>query len=366
MTSSLRAEWTSSGRLDIAQWALCEAGVIEPNPFYGPTFLRPLASHILKRDIDILAIWRGDELVGVMPVDRPSLASGLRGLALQFFASPYITSSMPLIRIEPGPVWQAGLRALAVRTGQVLMPALPQGGPVAAALADLTAVKGHASAILMADERPAIDSSLDAHAYLARYSAKRRKGIKSRERALAQAGDVRIRSVRANDEAAQALQAFLALEADGWKGEAGTALASHGETLAFAKEALSAPNVEFDTLALDGRIIAVNANLVSGGTAFAFKSAYDERFATFSPGAILDQHTLRQALQSAGYRRVDSCATSQHHLMDYWLERQKVETLLVATQAGKSGLMFRAAVSAARMARDAKAFAKALRAKIGR
>src|SRR3546814_3010521 len=75
-----------------------------------------------------------------------------------------------------------------------------------------------------------LDSDLSPAAYWeAAVRAKKRKELRRQANRLAEQGTVAFRRWRAGDALDPWLDAFLDLEARGWKGQAGSALASHGE-----------------------------------------------------------------------------------------------------------------------------------------
>jgi len=113
---------------------------------------------------------------------------------------------------------------------------------------------------------------------------------------------------------------FLRLESSGWKGQRGTALAcSRGGRRFFASAAASAfQQNRLLMLGLDfnGQPIARRCAFRAGQGAFAFKTAYDERFAAYSPGAILEQDSIRQLRSLPGGSWMDSCAAPDNPLIN--------------------------------------------------
>ena len=139
---------------------------------------------------------------------------------------------------------------------------------------------------------------------------------------------------------------FLELEERGWKGEAGSALQSDDATRAIFHHALAGAaargRLERLALRLDGRPIAMLASFMTGTHAFSFKTAYDEDYARFSPGVLLQRENL-DLLDRDGFTWADSCASPDHPMIDHvWRERRVIERLSI----GVGGRMRQAAFAA--------------------
>jgi len=92
---------------------------------------------------------------------------------------------------------------------------------------------------------------------------------------------------------ARAIEIFLALEASGWKGKRGTALAQHDGDAAFIRGAprqlAARGQCEIAVLAAGETPIAAGIILKHDTRAFWFKLGVDERFARLSPGVQLER-----------------------------------------------------------------------------
>ncbi len=153
-----------------------------------------------------------------------------------------------------------------------------------------------------------------------------------------------------------AFEAFLALEARGWKGRAGTAMGSAAHTETFFRQAVlglgRSGRASVDLLVRDGEPIAAGVVFRASGRAWYLKTAYDETFARYSPGVLLS-HALGNALiAEPGIRLVDSCAIQDHPMIDrIWPERMTITSRLISVQEGRPDGRFHA-VLALRMALD--------------
>ena len=81
-------------------------------------------------------------------------------------------------------------------------------------------------------------------------------------------------------DASAEIERFLELEASGWKGREGGALAASDENLGFGRavlqEASRRGRLHMVGIDCDGRPVARRCSLIAGDGSYAFKTAYDE------------------------------------------------------------------------------------------
>ena len=106
----------------------------------------------------------------------------------------------------------------------------------------------------------------------------------------------------------------------------------------------------------------MNLNLRSQDAAFTLKTAYDEAFAAYSPGALLDRWSV--TLVAAGHlTRFDSCADPGHRIEAIWHEQERIATLLVGVSEAISGEQLEPIAARMQLATGLIDRAKALRAR---
>ena len=154
-------------------------------------------------------------------------------------------------------------------------------------------------------------------------------------RRLEDEGPVHLETV-AGDALQAQFERFLDLEASGWKGREATALASQSQTAAFSRDAVaamgSAGSVRIDALRVGDKLIASLVSLVDGGRVFAWKIAFDETYAKYSPGAQLVLFTFQQNLAMRGFKLADSLAIPGHSMIEpLWRGRLEIGTLLLSS-----------------------------------
>ena len=163
---------------------------------------------------------------------------------------------------------------------------------------------------------------------------------------------------------ADALDDFLHLEAAGWKGRRGTALAQSAGLADFVRsmvrELAASGLCRIDRLLLDGRPAAIGIVLRSQSRAYFWKTAYDEASARLSPGLHLTEAISRLQLEDHGITLTDSCAIPDHAMIDrLWPGRMTVVDLLVGRSSGFPAALW-VAVGRERMRRRFRKFGKKL------
>jgi CelD/BcsL family acetyltransferase involved in cellulose biosynthesis len=82
---------------------------------------------------------------------------------------------------------------------------------------------------------------------------------------------------------------------------------------------------------VDGQPLALRLSITGGRGAFAFKIAYDETHARFSPGILLEIENIRSLHARPDIEWMDSCAAPVHFINRLWLERRTIQSVLVST-----------------------------------
>jgi hypothetical protein len=133
-----------------------------------------------------------------------------------------------------------------------------------------------------------------------------RSRLKSRVRQLQERGDV-VFDVHTS-EYEEPLRRFLLLEASGWKGAAKSAIASSLVTTRFYAEMAQALSkrgmLRMYSLWVGRDLAAMQLGVAMNGAYYSPKVAYEESFARYSPGQVLNQFVIGD-LSSNGFRLYD-------------------------------------------------------------
>jgi CelD/BcsL family acetyltransferase involved in cellulose biosynthesis len=179
--------------------------------------------------------------------------------------------------------------------------------------------------------------------------AKKRKEIRRLQKRLAELGTVEQRLLNDGADLPRWCGDFLALEASGWKGREGSALASRPDDIAFFRASCAAAfatgRLHFLRIDLDGRAIAMLVNFRHGDGAFSFKIAFDEEMGRFSPGVLIEIANLHAVQDDPAIGWMDSCAAADHPMIDsLWAERRSIVQYRIALQ-GKGATRLRRAAA---------------------
>ena len=316
--AGLRAEWQALA--DVA---------VQPNSFAEPWFVEASLAYLAPDGgVRLLAVSRGERLVGVALFAPTPRYGRVKLRHVQTWRHHNHFFGAPLIRHgEEIDFWRAVLAALdgaGWAAGFLHVTGLVDGGPVHRALATAAALEGRTCPIVHRERRPLLETALSPDDYLARnLSAKRRSELARRRKRLAELGTVEVRALQSADEVDAWSSDFLALEAAGWKGEAGSAMAADPATANFFRrviaDAFAGGRLSFLRLDLDGHAVAMLTTLLAPPGAFGFKSAFAEDYARFSPGILLQIENLKM-LERPDIAWTDSCACENHPVAGLWSE----------------------------------------------
>lgn len=221
----------------------------------------------------------------------------------------------------------------------ILFRMVPGDGAFADALATACETTGARMAITHSYERAAhrCEGSFSEW-FDAAFPRKRRKEFRRLKARLGESGNLTIRSFSSSDDVEEWTDAFLALEAAGWKGRRGTAVAQCGSLSAVVRQALRQLAAEgrlaFWRFDLDGRPIALLFATVSGESAWLGKIAIDETLARFSPGVLLVLEATEDLMRRGDIKIVDSSAMPDHPMINHiWRDRLLFTDVLIGSPA---------------------------------
>ncbi len=318
----------------LASWAS------EPNPFYESWFLLPVLEQFDPQgSVMIFTLEANGGLVGLMPLHRDRKYYGYPLPNIRGWTHDNCFLGAPLVARGFEKAFWEHLLAWADRTPRLSLflhlVHMPTEGPLHAALAETVAAQDRPAAKVMHEERAMLASSLGPEEYYANaLSTKKRKELRRQHRRLGELGKLEATRLTDSDTLGDWCQEFLELEARGWKGSQQSALASDRRTERMFRRALSGAarrgRLECLTLRLDGRAIAMLANFLTPPGGFSFKTTFDEEYARYSPGVLL-QHENLEILYNSKIDWMDSCAAPDHPMINHlWRERRSIARYSIA------------------------------------
>ncbi|MCS7045909.1 MAG: GNAT family N-acetyltransferase [Gemmataceae bacterium] len=341
-------------------WRELCAEAAEPNIFFEPTVLVPAWQHLAAGAA--VQVWaalephgNADRFVGLVPIELRRNACGLR--LARFWQHLHCSTCVPLVRDGYHERVFASLLEHLRREATLLeMPRFPGDGPFWQVLVELLLRQRRPWLLREAFTRAVFRRGSSAEEYLADYlSTARRKKLRRLSRRLAERGPLEIRELAPHADVGPWVDQFLALEQKSWKYRAGTALCQHPAEMAFFRDVAAAAHrrrqLRILAMYLDNRPIAMIVDLLSGTMGFSFKSTYDESFASFSPGILLDLESLHRLHQPGEPLHFDSCSTpGSMSLKTLWRHRRLMVELLIALRPALGGAAL-AALAAGRWLR---------------
>lgn len=316
-----------------AEWAALAAHASEANAFAEPWFIAASLAAFGHDGVRLLTVSQHGALIGVMPVVVETGYGRTPVRFVQNWCHHQMFLGTPLIRAgEEETFWREALDLLDWvdwAPGFFHLRGVVENGPVHRGL-----IAARQGAVVYRETRALLQSDLGPQAYYEQsVRQKKRKELRRLRNRLAELGDLRLSMLTDPADLPAWTNAFLVLEKSGWKGEAGSALGCAPETESFFFTALAgaweAGKLQFLRLDLNGHPVAMLVNFLSAPGSFSFKTTFDEAYARFSPGVLIQLENLA-ILDRPGIAWMDSCAVENHPMIDsLWRERRHVVRVTV-------------------------------------
>ena len=348
--------------------AALAADALERNVFAAPWMMEAAAAHLVGgKNVRVLVSGASGNVCGMLPVVLPR--HRVRLPVAKVWAHLHCFDTTPLIGKASPDRFFDDMFAWLDRYGIAVLrwPRVALDGAFFQELSRYLQRTGRASAVIASHSRPTLRAGTDGEGGVDRIlSAKRRREIGRCRRRLAEIGALAFRCLEHSDEIERWAAEFLRLEASGWKGGSGsgTALACREAERAFFlqsfQEAARRGQLIAHGLELDGALIAMTVNYRCGDVVWAYKTAYDERYARFAPGAILEVDGAQAMLDDPTISWADSCSEGDNALIqELWSGRREMGDLVIAIRPGR-GVALPVYLKAARAQFAARAKLRAL------
>lgn len=326
---------------------------VEPNVFYESWMLAPALQAFGDARMRVALVFVRPEgahhsvLAGCVPLER--------GTKRVTFASwrawkyPYCFLQTPLVRRGCADAVADALACWLKRESGVDMLELPDmgEGAVIQALVERFPQNGAPFVFDGARTRALFKPVGDADAYVREaLSTKRRKELRRLERRLGELGKLEYTELAADGDVDAWIEAFLRVEASGWKGREGTAIGCLDAHARFFREVIREAHrrgrLMMLALSVGGQPVAMKCNLLAAAGGFAFKIAFDERYQAYSPGVLLEIRNIQELYRRGDVVWMDSCAASEHFMINrLWPDRRLLQTVRAAAN-GRGQLLIAA------------------------
>ncbi|HEY5051982.1 MAG TPA: GNAT family N-acetyltransferase [Solirubrobacterales bacterium] len=349
---------------ELAQWRQLAARAVEPNPFFEPDYILPLARGLGREsEVRLLVLRDGDGWSACMPVhlEKRWHRAPIRSLATWrghplygLLGTPLIAPEQPgeslarLLEEIPGSAPGARFGSLELVAGD---------GPLGEALPALLEERRPRPIRFERYERAVLRRRPEPTYAEETLSSKHRRELRRQGRKLSEKlGGELVVTDRAGDDDAYA--DFVALETAGGLATHGTTIAAHPGHVAFFTEMCRAfaarGRLQLLALQAGDQTVAMKCNLLAGSAIFFFKIAYDERWSKYSPGILLELEMLKLFHENSDVDFMDSCADANNAMINrLWPDRRELTTHLLPA-AGAAGRATRPALATARSLRDFK------------
>jgi CelD/BcsL family acetyltransferase involved in cellulose biosynthesis len=320
----------------VAAWRRLADRAAEPNPFFEADYVLAAARHLDSARVSLAVVTDGDDWLACVPVERRWRWRWYPGRWVVTWRHVYCFLGTPLVDrscVEPAlERLMEGLSASGRGTWTAL-EWLAGDGRLRDALGQVLDGRRARTLGLEGFERATLLRRPEATYLEETLKPSRRKELRRLQRRLEdELGEPAMLEERAGDPAAY--EEFMRLEASGWKGRRGTALAADEAHAAFFRDVCSAfaaqGRLQLLRLGTPERAVAMQCNLLAGDTLFCFKVAYDEGFARWSPGVQLELRAVEVFHERHEVRLADSCADPDNELINrLWPDRRPISTLVV-------------------------------------
>lgn len=326
-------------------WEDLAADALEPNPFYEPWMvipaLRALATGKDLRVVLVLTVKEGKPILcGVFPLEKKHRYKQLPVAAFNLWQHIFCPLCTPLIRVSfARECMDAFLDWLASQRecGLMNFNLVSGDGQFSQLLNDCLTARGASSLEVERYDRAVLRPAENADKYLRlAHSREHRKDLRRKARRLSELGQLEFNSLELEGDIDAWIEEFLQLEASGWKGNGRGAFActeaNRNYFVAIAKAAFARGRLIMLALRLDGKPVAMKCNFISEPGSFAFKIAFDENYAVYSPGVQLELENIGRFHAERSVEWMDSCAIPEHPMIDrLWLDRRTIKSVLIPT-----------------------------------
>ena len=333
-------------RRNMAAWDRLAVSAMMPNISFESNYLLPALSHLACPRVRVLAVElnSGEELVliGLVPVvEKPIYRLPFK--SAEIWKHDQCFDTTPLLHKDYATEAWGAICKTVLDSGYVLfsLDTVSAEAPFASVLEAVEQSAGQFRFQRDSFDRAAFTPSVSNEQYVKQFVSKNtRRKMNRLMRGFERLGEVTWEFCSAESDYESLAKQFLRIEGSGWKGKAGTALASNASTknffMSLIQQSSRVGKVRFVTLLLDQEPIAMICNIQSGEFVYSYKTAFDEAYAKYSPGIQVELKNL-ECLHRDGIQRSDSCSAPDNQAMNrIYGQRIYFQSLVLSLRPGLS------------------------------
>lgn len=261
-------------------------------PWLRPGWIVPWYRTFGHGRLEVLTVRRSGRLDALVPL--------MRGRWELRSTTNYHTPAFDLLAVDTDAAAELASELVARAPSRTALYFLPSPGIGLEELTRAARNAGHPTVARILERMPYVQLGRDWRAYEAERSSKLMRELRRRRRRLEEEGHVEF-AVTDGDPFAEPLEEMFRVEAAGWKGQGGSAVAAHPPTRNFyceiARWAADRGWLRIAHLRLNGRSLATDFAIEANGVHYLLKTGYDEEYSRFGPGMLIRYETLQRAFK---------------------------------------------------------------------
>jgi CelD/BcsL family acetyltransferase involved in cellulose biosynthesis len=264
------------------------------------------------RTLNIMVARAGRRIIGLAPLMlETARMHGVPVRRVQFLHNDHTPKADVIVTDRADEtfdaIWSALLQARS-KWDVLQFSQLPGDSQTHQQIGRLAGAGRYATTLWQSDVSPYVELATDWNAYLNGRNAKLKQNLRNRLNRLSKLGEVSLQTIGDRAAVHDARAHALALEASGWKREAGTSICSDPNVQRFytllAERAAEQGWLRLLFLTVNGRRIATAYSARYQDRLSFFKTGYDPEYAKYAPFKLLTYFAIRDGF-SEGLREVD-------------------------------------------------------------
>lgn len=331
----------------LEDWQRLTECALRPNFCFEPNFLIPAFEHLNEQGAKLLVVEAAcladsNQTVwcGIMPLVKTSVFK-LPFAAMEIWKHDQCFDCTPILRSDcAAEALRYAFKFLKDQGVSLLSADTIANDDVFKAVWDqVVSDTRSATFVRQAFERACFRPAENHESYVKQHVSKSIcKNTKRLGRRLAEQGELEFHVSDETSDFEQLADAFLEIEASGWKAESGTALMCKPSTEQFYRSMVEASakrnRIRFLSVTLDREPIAMLSDLYSERHGFAYKTAFDESYSAYSPGLLAEVHNIEK-MHDYQVDYVDSCTEPDNQTINrMWGQRLAFQKTIVALKGG--------------------------------